>query len=67
MQAATKGFPSCVSRRPGIEEHMMHDRPAYFIHHYRRDVQTGVLTDMVVAAVVAIWIGFALFIVWEGV
>jgi hypothetical protein len=46
---------------------MMHDRPAYFIHHYRRDVQTGVLTDMVVAAVVAIWIGFALFIVWEGV
>jgi hypothetical protein len=47
---------------------MMHDRPAYFIHHshYRRDEQTGILTDMVVAAVVAIWIGFALFIVWEG-
>jgi hypothetical protein len=58
---------------------MMRYRPAYFIHHspigavrdvchhYRRDDQTGILTDMVVAAVVAIWIGFALFIVWEGV
>ena len=44
----------------------MYDRPAYFIHHYSRGEQTGLLTDVVVAAAVAIWIGFALFIVWEG-
>lgn len=47
----------------------MHDRPAYLIHHshYTRDAQTGIVADMVLAAVVAIWIGFALVIVWEGV
>jgi uncharacterized protein YbcC (UPF0753/DUF2309 family) len=48
---------------------MMRYRPAYFIHHthYRRDAQPGILTDVVVAAIVATWIGFALFVVWEGV
>lgn len=46
----------------------MHDRPAHFIphSHYSRDKQTGLLSDMLVALAVAIWIGFALFIVWEG-